>query len=96
MLAQPCYGSCPSWWCGLPARRSGRYRSVVPVNHERAVFLTLPAIAEKQRRAEQELWREFEMGRPRILGALPAAAHGLREPPSPVDIKTSVILCFDA
>jgi hypothetical protein len=49
---------------------------------DRAIFLTLAAIAEEQRRPEQELWREFEITRPRILGALlDAAAHGLRELP---------------
>src|SRR5215470_9300536 len=32
-----------------------------------------------RRRPEAELWRQFEMARPRILGALlDAAAHGLR------------------
>jgi hypothetical protein len=32
-----------------------------------------------QRRPESELWREFEIARPRILGTLlDAAAHGLR------------------
>jgi hypothetical protein len=46
---------------------------------DRAIFLTLPPIAEAQRRPEAELWREFEISRPRILGALlDAAAHGLR------------------
>jgi hypothetical protein len=49
---------------------------------DRAIFLTLAAIAEDQRRSEQDLWREFEIARPRILGALlDAAAHGLRELP---------------
>jgi GNAT superfamily N-acetyltransferase len=49
---------------------------------DRAIFLTLPAITEEQRRPEQELWHEFEVARPRILGALlDAAAHGLRELP---------------
>jgi hypothetical protein len=49
---------------------------------DRAIFLTLAAIAEKQRRPEQELCREFEIARPRILGALlNAAAHGLRDLP---------------
>jgi hypothetical protein len=39
-------------------------------------------MAEEQRRPEQELWRKFEVARPRILGALlEAAAHGLRELP---------------
>jgi hypothetical protein len=46
---------------------------------DRAIFLTLPPIDQGQRRPEAELWREFEMARPRILGALlDAAAHGLR------------------
>jgi hypothetical protein len=46
---------------------------------DRAIFLTLPPIGEAQRRSEAELWREFEIARPRILGALlDAAAHGLR------------------
>jgi hypothetical protein len=45
---------------------------------DRAIFLTLGPIGEKQRRSETELWREFELARPRILGTLlDAAAHGL-------------------
>jgi hypothetical protein len=49
---------------------------------DRAIFLTLAAITEEQRRPEQELCHEFETARPRILGALlDAAAHGLRELP---------------
>jgi hypothetical protein len=48
----------------------------------RAIFLNLAPIAEEQRRPEQKLWRDFEIARPRILGALlDAAAHGLRELP---------------
>ena len=40
---------------------------------------TLGPIGEEQRRSETELWREFELARPAILGALlDAAAHGLR------------------
>jgi hypothetical protein len=43
------------------------------------LVLTLPSISEVQRRPEKELWREFELARPRILGALLyAASHGLR------------------
>src|SRR5262249_18662068 len=38
----------------------------------------LGAIAERQRRPEHALWREFELARPYILGALLDAAHGLR------------------
>src|SRR5271165_5866407 len=45
---------------------------------DRAIFLTLAPIGEEQRRSETELWREFEVARPAILGALlDAAAHGL-------------------
>jgi len=46
---------------------------------DRAIVLRLTPIAEGQRRAEHALWREFELARPHILGALlDAAAHGLR------------------
>jgi hypothetical protein len=46
---------------------------------DRAIFLTLAPIAEKERRPEAALWEKFEEARPRILGALlDAAAHGLR------------------
>jgi hypothetical protein len=46
---------------------------------DRAIFLTLRPIADERRRTERQLWREFEVVRPRILGALlDAAAHGLR------------------
>jgi hypothetical protein len=34
------------------------------------MFLTLLPIGEKQRRSEAELWHEFEIARPRILGAM--------------------------
>jgi hypothetical protein len=45
---------------------------------DRAILLTLAPIAERQRRSEHALWREFELARPHILGApLDAAAHGL-------------------
>jgi hypothetical protein len=45
---------------------------------DRAIFLTLGPIGEEQRRSETELWREFELARPAILGALlDAVAHGL-------------------
>jgi hypothetical protein len=36
---------------------------------DRAIFLTLAPIAERNRRPEAELWREFETARPLILGA---------------------------
>ena len=46
---------------------------------DRAIFLTLEPIADERRRMERQLWREFEVARPRILGALfDAAAQGLR------------------
>jgi hypothetical protein len=46
---------------------------------DRAIFLTLPPIGDAQRRPENELWHEFEIAQPRILGALlDAAVHGLR------------------
>src|SRR3989440_3500245 len=46
---------------------------------DRAIFLTLAPVGEAQRRPESELWCEFEIARPRILGALlDAVAHGLR------------------
>jgi hypothetical protein len=46
---------------------------------DRAIFLALAPIGETQRRPEAELWREFEIARPSILGALfDAMAHGLR------------------
>jgi hypothetical protein len=49
---------------------------------DRAIFLTLAPIAEERRRSEAELWREFELARPAILGALlDALAEGLRELP---------------
>lgn len=46
---------------------------------DRAIFLELAPIRDEHRRSEVELWREFELARPRVLGALlDAAAHGLR------------------
>jgi hypothetical protein len=46
---------------------------------DRAIFLTLAPIGEAQRRPESDLWREFEIARPRMLGALlDAVVHGLR------------------
>ena len=46
---------------------------------DRAVFLTLEAIPEEQRRPEAELWAAFDAERPRILGALlDAAVQGLK------------------
>jgi hypothetical protein len=37
---------------------------------DRAIFLSLGAIEEARRRPESELWQEFQIARPRILGAL--------------------------
>jgi hypothetical protein len=46
---------------------------------DRAMVLMLAPIAERQRRPEHALWREFELARPYILGALlDAAARGLQ------------------
>jgi hypothetical protein len=50
---------------------------------DRSIFLTLPPVADARRQSEQELWRQFELARPRILGALlDLVAHGLRTLPS--------------
>ena len=49
---------------------------------DRAIFLTLPHLQEERRRAEKEIWRDFETAQPRILGALlDAASHGLHALP---------------
>ena len=49
---------------------------------DRAIFLNLPHLQEERRRAEKEIWRDFETAQPRILGALlDAASHGLRALP---------------
>lgn len=46
---------------------------------DRAVLLTLEPIPEERRRTEAELWAEFEVERPRILGVLlDAVAEGLK------------------
>jgi hypothetical protein len=43
-----------------------------------AILLMLAPITDRQRRPENTLWREFELARPHIFGALlDAAAHGL-------------------
>jgi hypothetical protein len=45
---------------------------------DRAIFLTLPPIADRGRRPEKQFWDQFEIARPRILASLlDAAAHGL-------------------
>jgi hypothetical protein len=49
---------------------------------DRAIFLTLPPVADARRQSERELWRQFELARPRILGALlNLVVHGLRALP---------------
>ena len=49
---------------------------------DRAIFLSLPHLQEERRRAEKEIWHDFETAQPRILGALlDAASHGLRALP---------------
>ena len=46
---------------------------------DRAIFLTLEQIGEEQRCSESELWQEFEIARPAILGALlDVASEGLK------------------
>src|SRR5262249_14269268 len=46
---------------------------------DRALFVTMRAISEAQRRPEKELWQAFERDRPYLTGALlDAASHGLR------------------
>jgi len=43
------------------------------------IFLTLPYVHNTRRRPEREIWQEFEIAQPLILGALlEAASHGLR------------------
>jgi hypothetical protein len=49
---------------------------------DRAIFLTLPYVHDTRRRPEKDIWREFELAQPPILGALlNAASHGLRRLP---------------
>jgi hypothetical protein len=46
---------------------------------DRAIFLIMGSLRDEQRRPEAELWQQFELARPRILGALlDAVAQGLR------------------
>jgi hypothetical protein len=50
---------------------------------DRGIFLTVSPIGEHDRRSEAELWREFEIARPLILGAIfDAAVQGLQTLPS--------------
>jgi hypothetical protein len=49
---------------------------------DRAIFVTLPHVPEHRRRPEKEMWRDFELVRPQVLGALlDAAVRGLRTIP---------------
>ena len=67
------------------ARHSQRHRECHhrPDLADRALFLTLPSISDARRRPEIELWREFELARPRLLGALlDAVSHGLQVLPA--------------
>jgi hypothetical protein len=49
---------------------------------DRSILMTLPPIAAARRQSERELWREFELARPGILGALlDLVVHGLRALP---------------
>jgi hypothetical protein len=49
---------------------------------DRAIFLTLPPIADRDRRPERRFWQEFEAARPRILGSLlDGVCLGLRKLP---------------
>ena len=46
---------------------------------DRAIFLALDPIPDEQRRTTEEIWKEFEAARPKILGALlDAVSTGLR------------------
>jgi hypothetical protein len=49
---------------------------------DRSIFLNLPPVADARRQSERELWQQFELARPRILGALlDLVVHGLRTLP---------------
>src|SRR5262245_14707253 len=49
---------------------------------DRGIFLALEPIREHRRRSESELWRAFELARPRVLSALlDAAVRGLQALP---------------
>jgi hypothetical protein len=46
---------------------------------DRAILLALSPIGDRRRRSERQIWRDFELARPRLLGSLlDAAALGLR------------------
>jgi hypothetical protein len=50
---------------------------------DRAIFVTLPHVQEERRRAEKEIWCDFESAQPHILGALLDAASHVGWPRSP-------------
>lgn len=67
---------------------------------DRAVRIMLPAITEDRRRDERGFWREFEKARPRIFGALLAAAScalrrrdgvKLKRKPRMIDFATWIV-----
>jgi len=76
----------PDGWriIGSPPVRFRRAAGMLPLPEPQAggsieVLLTLPPLADDQRRPERQFWCGFELARPRILGSLlDAAAHGLR------------------
>jgi hypothetical protein len=45
---------------------------------DRSIFLTLPPVADGKRQSERDLWQQFELARPRILGVV----QGLRTLPA--------------
>ena len=50
---------------------------------DRGIFLTLAPIGEQQRRSETQLWHQFDIARPRILGGLlDATVRGLQRLPT--------------
>jgi hypothetical protein len=72
---------------------------------DRAIVLTLASIADADRRPEADLWRQFEIARPGILGALvDGVVHGLRannrvdheHPPRMADLALWAAACETA
>jgi hypothetical protein len=50
---------------------------------DREIFLTMPPVPDSRRQSERDLWRQFELTRPRILGGLlDLVGHGLRTLPA--------------
>jgi hypothetical protein len=66
-----------------PVLINGIEFAVRPDLADRLIFLTMPPIDDRDRSDEAEFWAQFEVARPRILGALlTAVSHGLRELPN--------------